>query len=716
MRPRSTSIILDTQARYVMLGSLAEDRRVLDVGCSDARALQALAEGGPSELSAVCSDAAAVARELEQAGIEGVEVLAASDGPLPFADASFDLVICDDLAERLATQPQLVAELRRVLDPGGTLTLAIPDPSGATLGALTGERVSSAVGYEALYARLAPSFGALSVLGQAPMVGSMFLDLSSQDDDAAIGLDPSLLDGEQQAGWLLLFFGPEPVRPAALPIVPVPIAALAGAVQPAAGELASGTVRAELAVAQEALERVVVERNAAHGERDAILAERSAAFEQLGAIAAERDGALAEVAQLVAERDGLAAQMTSLAVQRDELSLHLAGVASERDTALDQRGQLLAERDALAAEHAQLSSERTAMSADHEGLLAQRDALAAERDALAGRAAALEVERHEAQEANEGLIHRLQELDGELASQHSRAAQAVARAEALEARIAEQAQAHDESLGRLSELESASALANQRLDQLRALEQQAEAHEEELRALRQRQADEVATRSVELERALVEERAARTALEAELAHARTEGGALEHQIRALLEETTALRRTLEEGAAPVVADAAMPPVVVEAAEPPVVVEAAMPPVAAEPEAPAAPAEPEAVMPPAEQPAAELAPPAAPVAVVSEPEAGLDFALHPLPGAASFDAHAAAGTPEPVPEPAAPPAGEAPPPVAIADVSSSKPADSPADTLFGELQVGAAAPSRPRPVTLDDLEELLASSVPPTPRR
>jgi len=45
---------------------------------------------------------------------------------VPFAGASFDLVLCTETLEHLARPARVLAELRRVLAPGGTLALTVP--------------------------------------------------------------------------------------------------------------------------------------------------------------------------------------------------------------------------------------------------------------------------------------------------------------------------------------------------------------------------------------------------------------------------------------------------------------------------------------------------------------------------------------------------------------------------------------------------------------
>lgn len=69
------------------------------------------------------ADEAAV-RLSRKRGIEEVEHV--PEGPLPFEDASFDLVTALDVIEHVDDDRGLILELRRVLAPGGTLLVTVP--------------------------------------------------------------------------------------------------------------------------------------------------------------------------------------------------------------------------------------------------------------------------------------------------------------------------------------------------------------------------------------------------------------------------------------------------------------------------------------------------------------------------------------------------------------------------------------------------------------
>ncbi len=97
-------------------------RRVLDLGCRDGALTQAYARG--NEVVGVDADREALA-EAEKLGIEAH--WADLDQPLQFPEASFDVVIAGELLEHLRDPRHVVAEIRRVLRPGGTFVGSVPN-------------------------------------------------------------------------------------------------------------------------------------------------------------------------------------------------------------------------------------------------------------------------------------------------------------------------------------------------------------------------------------------------------------------------------------------------------------------------------------------------------------------------------------------------------------------------------------------------------------
>jgi SAM-dependent methyltransferase len=95
---------------------------VLDLGCRSGALTRHFLDG--NEVVGLDVDAAALAR----AGALGITPVQADvEEPLPFEDASFDAVVAGELLEHLQFPDALVAEIRRVLEPGGVAVGSVPN-------------------------------------------------------------------------------------------------------------------------------------------------------------------------------------------------------------------------------------------------------------------------------------------------------------------------------------------------------------------------------------------------------------------------------------------------------------------------------------------------------------------------------------------------------------------------------------------------------------
>lgn len=103
--------------------------RVLDIGCGDAGVLIALAEAG-AHAHGIEPFEPSVARGRVRAEEHGVSVdlRAGLAETLPFADATFDLVLLDNVLEHVQDRERTLDEIARVLRPGGVLYLVTPKP------------------------------------------------------------------------------------------------------------------------------------------------------------------------------------------------------------------------------------------------------------------------------------------------------------------------------------------------------------------------------------------------------------------------------------------------------------------------------------------------------------------------------------------------------------------------------------------------------------
>lgn len=114
----------EEENRQAIMGLLAGRRaeRLLDLGCYDGAFTSRLAE---------CVSAGEVAgvefleEHASKARAKGIEVRAADlNGPLPFDDGEFDLVHANQVIEHLKRTDLFLAEIRRLLGPGGVAVLS----------------------------------------------------------------------------------------------------------------------------------------------------------------------------------------------------------------------------------------------------------------------------------------------------------------------------------------------------------------------------------------------------------------------------------------------------------------------------------------------------------------------------------------------------------------------------------------------------------------
>lgn len=219
----------DLHARLAALAAIKEGGRVLDLGCGQGLTVPHLLYGVGKSGEVVAAD-----RELNSlALIKERHRDCYTDGrlttisldiaePLPFASASFDSVICQNVVECVDDRDSLLAELSRILKPGGVVVVGHYDFDGALLASSDRELTRRMVhGYadhtqkwqdasEGQMGRLLPGLIARSPLHEAETETVLFVDLVlSKESYARVHLDGMVavsmecgLDEESAKAWL----------------------------------------------------------------------------------------------------------------------------------------------------------------------------------------------------------------------------------------------------------------------------------------------------------------------------------------------------------------------------------------------------------------------------------------------------------------------------------------------------------------------------------
>jgi len=133
------NIAKDAHREYYAAGEYSDDRyawtiktflpmcrgkRILEIGCGGGQLLAMLKPA--NEVVGVDAAADGIAACASR-GIEG-HCIDPSGEPLPFADESFDFVICLETMEHMMDPYYALMEMRRVLKPEGRLICSVPNP------------------------------------------------------------------------------------------------------------------------------------------------------------------------------------------------------------------------------------------------------------------------------------------------------------------------------------------------------------------------------------------------------------------------------------------------------------------------------------------------------------------------------------------------------------------------------------------------------------
>jgi len=115
---------LDDDLRSWLDPLMVRGRKALDVGCGDGARYGARVRASGVDVHGVDISEVAV----ESARARGIDARVASlADPLPYPDATFDVIICLEVLEHLVNPVMVTHEIARVLKPGGFALLSVPN-------------------------------------------------------------------------------------------------------------------------------------------------------------------------------------------------------------------------------------------------------------------------------------------------------------------------------------------------------------------------------------------------------------------------------------------------------------------------------------------------------------------------------------------------------------------------------------------------------------
>jgi SAM-dependent methyltransferase len=118
---------MDVTNRFVLDYAVRHGGRVLDYGCGAGAVVAAGLAAGLDIRGADVFYAGSNAREeAERSGLLGGSIVEMDDGRIPFPDATFDLVVNNQVMEHVEDLEATLAEIRRVLAPGGSVLSIFP--------------------------------------------------------------------------------------------------------------------------------------------------------------------------------------------------------------------------------------------------------------------------------------------------------------------------------------------------------------------------------------------------------------------------------------------------------------------------------------------------------------------------------------------------------------------------------------------------------------
>ena len=126
IREQST-IAYEHLHRYAYATTLVKDKRVLDLACGEGYGSKLLATTAASVVG-IDIDETVIRHALEKYGSSNLQFLPGSIASVPLRDDhSFDVIVCFEAIEHIENQDALLAEVQRLLRPGGVFFVSTPN-------------------------------------------------------------------------------------------------------------------------------------------------------------------------------------------------------------------------------------------------------------------------------------------------------------------------------------------------------------------------------------------------------------------------------------------------------------------------------------------------------------------------------------------------------------------------------------------------------------